>query len=102
MEPLRAILPQMQDTQRLLAIVHGDVQGVGFRYSVMREARRLKLTGYAQNLSDGSVRVEAEGRREDLDQLERYLRVGPPMASVASVQADRTPSSGGFDGFVAK
>jgi acylphosphatase len=100
---MRDILPDMIESgQRLVAIVRGDVQGVGFRYSVMRRARQLGLTGYAQNLSDGSVRVEAEGPREDLEELERYLRIGPPTANVTTVQVEWSSSTGRFDGFVAK
>jgi hypothetical protein len=46
---------------RLHAVVHGRVQGVGFRYFVMREARALGLSGWVRNQADGSVEVEAEG-----------------------------------------
>ena len=44
---------------RLKAVIRGEVQGVGFRWSVQRKAVELGLTGYAENLPDGSVRVEA-------------------------------------------
>ncbi|HEY8557139.1 MAG TPA: acylphosphatase, partial [Actinomycetes bacterium] len=40
---------------RLRAVIKGEVQGVGFRWAVQRQAGRLGLTGYAENLSDGSV-----------------------------------------------
>ena len=42
---------------RLKAVVRGEVQGVGFRWAVQRQAGQLGLTGYAENLPDGSVRV---------------------------------------------
>jgi acylphosphatase len=42
---------------RLRSVVRGEVQGVGFRWAVQRHAGQLGLTGYAENMRDGSVRV---------------------------------------------
>ena len=66
-------------------IVAGQVQGVVFRASARDEAVRLGLTGYAKNLADGSVEVLASGGESALAALERWLRIGPPAARVASV-----------------
>ena len=48
-------------------IVTGEVQGVGFRYRVSRAAAHYGVTGWVRNLPDGSVEMELEGIREDLD-----------------------------------
>ena len=88
--------------QRLRAVVRGEVQGVGFRWSVQRQAGELGLTGYAENLPDGSVRVEAEGDPDRLDQLEAYLRQGPRWAEVESLDVQRLPATGEFRGFGAR
>jgi acylphosphatase len=88
--------------QRLRAVVRGEVQGVGFRWSVQRQAGELGLTGYAENLPDGSVRVEAEGDPDRLDQLEAYLRQGPRWAEVESLDVQRAPATGEFRGFSAR
>jgi acylphosphatase len=88
--------------QRLRAVVRGEVQGVGFRWSVQRQAGELGLTGYAENLPDGSVRVEAEGDPDRLDQLEAYLRQGPRWAEVESLDVQRVPATGEFRGFGAR
>jgi acylphosphatase len=88
--------------QRLRAVVRGEVQGVGFRWSVQRQAGELGLTGYAENLPDGSVRVEAEGDPGRLDQLEAYLRQGPRWAEVESLDVQRVPATGEFRGFGAR
>ncbi|HWC42807.1 MAG TPA: acylphosphatase [Actinomycetota bacterium] len=88
--------------QRLRAVVRGEVQGVGFRWSVQRQAGALGLTGYAENLPDGSVRVEAEGDPARLDQLEAYLRQGPRWAEVESLDVQRLPATGEFRGFGAR
>ncbi|MBR4759045.1 MAG: acylphosphatase [Lachnospiraceae bacterium] len=49
--------------------VYGRVQGVGFRYLSMTAAAQLNLTGWVQNLADGSVLLEAQGEREMVDRL---------------------------------
>ena len=87
---------------RLKAVIRGDVQGVGFRWAVQSQADRLGLTGYAENLPDGSVRVEAEGAPDRLDQLEAFLHQGPRWAEVASVDAERSPATGDFSRFEAR
>lgn len=74
-----------QQLSRLRAVVAGWVQGVGFRDWVSREARRLGLKGYVRNSSDGSVEVEAEGPRADLERFLERLREGPPLAEVRRV-----------------
>jgi acylphosphatase len=68
-----------------LARLRAVVQGVGYRDFVSREARRMRLKGYVRNASDGSVEIEAEGRRTELEQLLERLREGPPMAEVRRV-----------------
>ena len=88
--------------QRLRAVVKGEVQGVGFRWSVQRQAGELGLTGYAENLPDGSVRVEAEGDPDRLDQLEAFLQQGPQWAEVASLDSRRLPATGEFHRFEAR
>jgi acylphosphatase len=58
---------------RMIAMVEGRVQGVGFRYETRRVARALRLAGSATNLPDGRVRVEAQGSREGCEELARWL-----------------------------
>jgi acylphosphatase len=65
--------------------IEGRVQGVWFRESTRRQAIARGLTGYAKNLADGSVEVLACGVPAALDQLADWLRQGPPMAQVTSV-----------------
>lgn len=54
---------------RLTAWVDGRVQGVGFRWWVRSRALELGLTGFAENLADGRVKVVAEGPEEDCKEL---------------------------------
>jgi acylphosphatase len=69
--------------------VSGKVQGVFFRASARNEALRLGLHGHARNLSDGSVEVIAEGSDAALQELEQWLRKGPPAARVDDVVRSR-------------
>jgi acylphosphatase len=86
-------------TQRLEAIVRGYVQGVGFRYFVVRRATELGLAGWTANESDGTVRVVAEGSTNALDQLTRHLHAGPPGAHVERVEVNLLPPVGDMRGF---
>ncbi len=86
-------------TSRLEAIVRGRVQGVGFRYWVVRRATDLGLTGWVANEPDGSVRCVAEGSSADLDRLEGLLGTGPLGSVVEDVRIVRLPGTGAFRGF---
>jgi acylphosphatase len=72
-------------------VVHGRVQGVGFRWFVWREAERLALGGSARNLADGSVEVIAAGSDEALGELGRALARGPAAAHVTNVEKTEVP-----------
>ncbi|HEY7132664.1 MAG TPA: acylphosphatase [Candidatus Limnocylindrales bacterium] len=91
--------PRPDAVERLDATVRGRVQGVGFRYWVIRRATGLGLTGWVANERDGSVHCVAEGPATDLDELEGLLRNGPAGAIVETVQAVRMPATGRFTGF---
>ena len=84
----------------LQAVVQGRVQGVSFRYFVVRRALRLALTGYVYNLPEGgSVEVVAEGDRESLEELLRHLNKGPVGSAVQQVDASWTEPTGAFQDF---
>ena len=90
----------MVDPAHLSATVHGRVQGVYFRAFVEREARGLRLTGYARNLPEGrSVEVLAEGERKGLEELIEILRVGPSGSKVEKVDIEWGEYSHIFDDF---
>lgn len=84
----------MNDAESLACrrfVVKGRVQGVFFRASTRDVAVQLSLSGYAKNLSDGSVEVIACGRSEAIDKLAAWLLDGPRMASVSRVEAEALP-----------
>ena len=77
----------------------GRVQGVGFRRYVRGWARKLELTGWVRNETDGTVRLVAEGESAALDRLSRLLWGGPPPAAVEAVDAERSEAGGDFEAF---
>jgi acylphosphatase len=92
--------PDSIATRRTLhARVEGMVQGVGFRFSTVHQARRLGVNGYVRNLWDGTVEVVAEGREKQLQQLESWLHHGPPGAVVRRVHSRYAPYQGVYRSF---
>ncbi len=67
-------------------VVHGRVQGVGFRYFVERCAAEVGLRGQVRNRADGAVEVYAVGPPEALSLLGRRLRAGPRYSLVEKVE----------------
>ena len=65
-----------KDRIREHIIFHGRVQGVGFRYQAMYAARRFDLTGWVENLPDGSVEMEVQGSPAGIGRLMKHLRSG--------------------------
>ncbi len=65
------------------ALVHGRVQGVGFRAFVVREASARGLLGFVRNSNRlDEVEVVAQGEEQELDGLVATLRAGPRGARV--------------------
>lgn len=85
--------------QELHAIVRGMVQGVGFRYFVVRNASVLRLRGYVRNDSSGDVEVVAQGPRPALERLLALLHQGPSAVDVDEVQTTWRKPTEHFSGF---
>lgn len=80
-------------------VVHGRVQGVGFRYFARRAARALGLKGWVRNREDGAVEVVATGGAEALASLRRELLRGPGYAHVERLEEQALDASSRFDDF---
>jgi len=72
-------------------LVSGHVQGVGFRHHTKLAARRLDLVGWVRNLPDGRVVCQAQGPLERVMELEAYLRHGPALAVVTTLEVRDVP-----------
>lgn len=69
-------------------VVTGRVQGVFYRGATQDAARRLGLSGWVRNCSDGGVELVACGAPSALDELETWLWKGPSHARVEAVQQE--------------
>ena len=87
------------DIQELHALVHGQVQGVGFRYFVVEKAQGLGLHGYVRNDGGGDVEVVAQGPRSALERLLALLWRGPSAAQVSEVTTAWEQPTEHFSGF---
>jgi acylphosphatase len=78
-------------------IISGRVQGVGYRASMIDQARRLGVTGWVRNRRDGSVEAVVDGDAVALASIVAWAKRGPPGALVAEVTVEN--AEGVFNGF---
>ncbi len=86
-------------TERRAYRITGLVQGVGYRYYAQHEAASRKLKGWVCNRVDGSVEVQVEGKRGELDAFESVLRRGPRGGQVDDLERIGADERDGFQDF---
>jgi acylphosphatase len=69
-------------------IVHGHVQGVGFRAFTQQQANRHNINGSVKNNVNGTVEIDAEGEQTDMDSFITKIKKGSPFAKVSDVRID--------------
>ena len=79
---------------RRKAVVHGRVQGVGFRFAVARAADARGVGGWVRNRADGTVEAVFEGEPAAVEALVRFSSEGPRGASVARVEVSEEEPEG--------
>lgn len=89
-----------ESIQQVELTIEGRVQGVGFRYFTIRQAKELKkITGWVKNEADGTVKVVAEGPRVKLNKLIKKLAVGPRSARVDNITQNWSEPTNSFKSF---
>ncbi len=83
-------------------VVGGLVQGVGFRYFVLRKATELNLVGFTKNQYDGTVLTVVEGEKYLIEDLYKELKIGPMHAGVRSSNIKWSKSKNKFTLFEVK
>ena len=78
----------MNTVRSVKGLVSGRVQGVGFRYFVMRHAQAENICGYVRNLNDGRVEFLLQGKADPVSRVLRQIRFGPDYARVSELQLD--------------
>lgn len=85
--------------KRIHLVVRGRVQGVYFRASAQREARRLGLTGWVKNRNDSAVELVAEGEEDQVKDFLAWAQHGPSTACVDKVETRWRSYTGEFPDF---
>ncbi len=91
--------PVHQQPVRARIVVHGRVQGVGFRAFAAGVASGLRLVGGVCNHPDGRVELEVEGQKVGIEMLERQLRIGPSAARVTQIETEWGTATGRYSVF---
>lgn len=81
------------------ARIEGRVQGVFFRDSTRRQAEKLNLTGWVQNMADGSVEAVFQGKSENVEAMKTWLGDGSPQADVSRVEIQQLDGEQQFSEF---
>jgi acylphosphatase len=88
----------MNRAQRIHVLYSGQVHGVGFRFTAERIALSSGITGFAKNLTDGTVEIVGEGNQ---DQLEIFLQElkNEMRGHISDSRVDWEPGTGEFSSF---
>jgi acylphosphatase len=79
--------------------VQGVVQGVGYRFFVLNQARLFGIKGYVRNMPNGTVEVVAEGEKGIVGDFIERLRIGPLSAHVTGIDVKWHKQDSGFTEF---
>lgn len=85
--------------KQIQLIVRGRVQGVYYRASAQREARRLGLTGWVKNRNDGAVEMLVEGEEDHVKDFLTWAQHGPATARVDRIETRWRSYTGEFPDF---
>jgi len=85
--------------QRIHIWVKGVVQGVGFRFFTVRQARELSISGWVRNTVDGGVEIAAEGEEWKLKEFAASVKVGPSHSTVTGIEVKEEEYQNEFNGF---
>ena len=83
-------------------LISGMVQGVGYRWFVMRKANEYNLKGYVRNLYTDDVEVEVEGNRSLIMNFVKELKIGPGSAHVIDIKIQWSEYNGKYENFEIK
>lgn len=81
-------------------VVHGRVQGVGYRDAMCEAVRGVRVQGWVRNRRDGTVEALVQGDPAAVEALVAWCRRGPPAALVSSVVVHETEVDGAVTGFL--
>ena len=80
-------------------VITGTVQGVGFRYFVLRQAQELGIYGWVSNKPNGDVEAFAQGEKADLERFIAKVKQGPSFSRVEDVSLNWVKEAEQYFGF---
>lgn len=89
----------MKEKIRAHVIISGRVQGVYYRQNTVKQAQKLRLSGWIKNLNDGRVEAVFEGEKDMVEKIVNWTKKGPFFAKVSSVEVDWQEYIGEFNNF---
>ena len=92
----------MEDKARVHIFVSGRVQGVFFRENIRKRAKKLRITGWVRNLSDGRVEAVFEENKEKVEKIIEWKNRGPILAKVNGLEVEWEEYQGEFNNFEIK
>jgi len=86
--------------KRFTFIVSGNIQKAGYRDRVIELGKFVNLTGYAENLPDGRVRIIAEGEEDQLEFYREHINIKNTLINVENIEYMESEATGEFYGFL--
>ncbi len=95
----RSLIVSCSMSKQIHILISGFVQGIGYRSFVRNQARKLGLVGWVRNLPDGRVEAVFEGKEENIKEMVKLCREGPPMTQVKNINTKWDEAIGEFSSF---
>ena len=70
---------------KFIITVYGKVQGIGYRWFVVENAKRYNLSGWVRNCQDGSVECGVKGKKENIDRFIEDIKKYP-LAKIVKIE----------------
>ena len=102
MGEIQLMPPQSENILTVNIKITGKVQGVGFRYFVLRQAQKLGINGWVSNKSNGDVEAFAQGEKADLEQFIAKVKEGPSFSRAEDVSLNWLNEAEQYFGFEIK
>jgi acylphosphatase len=90
---------QSEEILKVNLTISGKVQGVGFRYFVLRQAQELGILGWVSNKPNGDVEAFAQGEKADLERFIAKVKEGPSFSRVEDVSLNWVKEAEQYFGF---
>ncbi len=82
--------------------VYGEVQGIGYRYFAKRLASQYEILGWVKNNIDGTVELDIEGEKNNIEEYIRKLKTEHPWATVTNIEIEWLSYTGNYSNFFIK